>query len=277
MPVVATLRHLRHGPLKRLGPVWTALGDLYRTGLRVTGASRPTAHRIGGYGPFLLHGEFTFSDFEHWGRGHNRGFASCIEACRGKRCVVDVGAHIGLVTLPMSSVIADGGCVYAFEPAAANLERLREHLAFNDVRNVESVDALVGADDRDAVLFFEQRRAAGQNSIVVKKNPESYFATRRRQISLDGFCGARGIAPEVIKIDVEGGEIGVLEGGRDTFGRRRPLIFLSVHPAKLGLLGRTADELAGLIDDLGYDCRDVDGNAVESFRLDEYVLTPRQQ
>ncbi len=103
MPVVATLRHLRHGPLERLGPVWTALGDLYRTGLTVTGASRPTAHRIGGYGPFLLHGEFAFSDFEHWGWGHNRGFALCIEACRGKRCIVDVGAHIGLVTPPTSS------------------------------------------------------------------------------------------------------------------------------------------------------------------------------
>lgn len=274
MSVVATLRQLRHGPLKRFGPLWTALGGLYRSGLGAVGSSRPTAHRIGGYGPFLLHGEFAFSDFEHWGTGHNRGFARCVEACRGKGCVLDVGAHIGLVTLPMSSAIGDGGRIFAFEPAAANLERLRAHLVLNQVSNVEVVDALVGADDRESVPFFEQRRAAGQNSVVVKKNPESYFETQRRQVSLDRFCGARGIAPDVIKIDVEGGEIGVLEGARETLGRHRPQIFLSVHPAELGLLGHTTADITRLVDELGYDCGDVDGNAVESFRLDEYVLTP---
>ena len=139
------------------------------------------------------------------------------------------------------------------------------------------IEALVGAAERESVQFFEQPRADGQNSVVVKKNPEAYSETRRPQVALDGYCQIHGLAPEVIKIDVEGSEIGVLEGGRDTLGRRRPLIFLSVHPAELGLLGRTTDELAGLIDDLGYDCRDVDGNAVESFRLDEYLLAPRQR
>ena len=87
------LSHLRHGPLKRLGPVRTVIGDLYRTGLRVTGASVPTARRIGGYGPFLLHGKFIFSDIENWRRGHYGGFASCVKASCGKRSVVDVGAR----------------------------------------------------------------------------------------------------------------------------------------------------------------------------------------
>ena len=44
---------------------------------------------------------------------------------------------------------------------------------------------------------------------------------------------------------------------------------------ELGLLGSSPEELARLIDELGYDCRDIDGNEVTSFRLDEYVLTPK--
>ena len=270
MSVVSTLRQLRHGPLRRFSPAWTALGDLYRN----FGAARPAEHRIGGYGPFLMQGQFAFSDFEHWGGAHNRGFERCIEACRGKSCVLDVGAHIGLVTLPMSRAVGDRGRVYAFEPAAANLASLRDHLELNSIDNVTVIDALVGATAQQAVTFFEQSRAAGQNAVVIKKNPEMYHQTQRAQTTLDGYCETHGLAPEVIKIDVEGGEIGVLQGARQVLAGHRPLIILSVHPTELGLRGHGPEELAGLIEETGYDCRDIDGNPVDAFRLDEYVLEP---
>lgn len=275
MSIVASLRELRHGPLKWLGPLWTALGNMYRLGLRTLGSSRPIRHKIGPYGPFLLHGEFTFSDFAHWGDRHNRGFELCVEACRGKCCVLDVGAHIGLVTLPMSEVIADDGRIFAFEPAEANRNFLDAHLALNDIENVTVVDALVGAKASLSIAFFEQSRAAGQNSVVVKKNPKAYRETRRRQITLDGFCRENDLAPEIIKIDVEGGEIGVLEGARDILRKNLPTIFLSVHPAELSLLGFDDDDLSDLISELGYAIHDVDGNPVSGFRLDEYLLTPK--
>ena len=68
------------------------------------------SHRVGPYGPFRLDGHFAFSDFEHWGAvGHHRGFETCVEAARGARCVLDVGAHIGLVSLPASRALAPGG------------------------------------------------------------------------------------------------------------------------------------------------------------------------
>ena len=270
MSVVSTLRQLRHGPLKRFGPAWTALGDLYRS----IGTGRPAEHRIGGYGPFLLQSQFAFSDFEHWGGAHNRGFERCIEACRDKSCVLDVGAHIGLVTLPMSRAVGDQGRVFAFEPAAANLTSLRDHLKLNNIDNVTVIEALVGATEQQAVKFFEQPRAAGQNAFAIKKNPELYNETQRPQVTLDGYCRIHDLAPEVIKIDVEGGEIGVLQGARAVLADHRPLVILSVHPVELGLLGQSPKALGDLIADLGYRCRDVDGNPVTRFELDEYVLEP---
>ncbi len=118
--LLATLRRLRHGPLRRFDAIWLPLGRLHRWLVRVLGWSAPVKQSIGRYGPFLLDAQFAFSDFAGWGGGHNEGFAACIEACRGRRCVIDVGAHVGLVALPMASVIAAGGVVVAFEPAAAN-------------------------------------------------------------------------------------------------------------------------------------------------------------
>ena len=237
--------------------------------------------RIGPYGPFRLVAEFAFSDFANWGRAHNKGFRACIEACRDKTCVLDVGAHVGLVTLPAASVVAKGGRVHAFEPAATNARILRRHLHLNDVKNVEVFQSLVGAQDGGQVAFFESAGPHGQNSIVLKDGDKlasewgGYAETARPQVSLDSHCERLKLAPEVIKIDVEGGELGVLRGARAVLARCQPLLFLSVHPREIQLTGESLDALRALLDEIGYEARDLEGHPVAEFRLDEYVVSPR--
>jgi len=272
MDVTTVLRRLRHGPLRGLDPLWLLLGRGYRGA--VSGLGLSVRQRIGPYGPFRLDARFAFSDFEHWGEGHNDGFSACIESCRGRRCVLDIGAHIGLVTLPAASVLAPGGRLVAFEPAAANRRLLRRHLALNGLTERVVVECtLVGADSRDEVVLHESGEASGMNSLAARAG--DYRQVRHRQVRLDDYCEGHGLAPEVIKIDVEGAELGVLEGARRTLRRFRPLVFLSVHPWHLGQLGRSTAELAGLIDELDYDCHTAAGEAVEEFGLREYLLTPR--
>ncbi len=277
MSLVSSLRGLRHGPLRGLGPLWTTLGGAYQKGLRLMPGSATTSQRIGPFGPCRMNAVFAFSEFAGWGGGHNRAVEACIEACRGRRCVLDVGAHIGLVALPMSRVLAPAGRVYAFEPATANRRYLHEHLALNAVENVVVVESLVGAEVREAVAFFEQSEATGMNSVVLDKGEEGYRETQRPQVTLDGFCRSRGLAPEVIKMDIEGAELDALKGAAETLRRHRPLVFLSVHPRHLERLGRSCDELARLIAELGYDCLDAEGRRVEAFRQDEYRLVPRDR
>ena len=275
MSLIATARRLRHGPLKPLGSLWVVLGRLFRASLSVLPLDLTVSHRIGAYGPFRLDGHFAFSDFEHWGGvAHNRGFEACIEAARGRHCMLDVGGHIGLVSLPVSRVLAPGGRVFAFEPARANLRYLKRHIALNAAANIEVVEALVGAEPRDAVAFFEQAGPTGQNSVLAR---DGHRETTRPQITLDTFCNARALRPEVVKIDVEGAEIDVLQGARETLRRHRPLVFLSVHPRHLRALGRDEAELHDCIAALGYRCLDMDGQPVERFALDEYRLEPMEE
>jgi len=236
---------------------------------------RTVAQQIGPYGPFKLDARFAFSNFANWGRGHNNGFVAAVEESRGKACVFDIGGHIGLVTLPISRVIIPSGRVICFEPAEANLDFLRFHLARNEATNVEVVDALVG--DRDCwTEFYEQDGATGQNSLVIKKNLDAYRRVNRRQITLDWFCTEHGLHPQVIKVDVEGAELAVLRGARAVLGRDRPVLFLSVHPTELSLLGESTDALMREIDDLGYVCREIDGREVSEFRLAEYRMMPKE-
>ncbi|MBZ0148932.1 MAG: FkbM family methyltransferase, partial [Pseudorhodoplanes sp.] len=130
--------------------------------------------RIGGHGPFRLSANFAFSDFQRWGGDHNGGFQPLLDACNGASCVFDVGAHIGLVTLPASRVLAAGGRLYAFEPASANLRYLRTHLRANEIENVEVIPILLGAVVTEEVAFFEQAQATGMNSIIRPRSAGEY-------------------------------------------------------------------------------------------------------
>jgi len=271
--ILAGLRRLRHGRLKPLDPAWRLLGRLYRHTWRTLGLGGSAAHFIGRHGPFLLDAEFAFSDFSGWGAGHNRGFEKCIEACRGKHCILDVGAHIGLLSLPASRVLAPGGTVYAFEPAAGNLAYLRRHLDGNGIGNVEVVDCLVGAEDDPRAEFHERPGASGMNSVVARtKDADAYRLTIKPQITLDGFCRTRNLRPEVIKIDVEGAELMVLEGAAAILSQARPMVFLSLHPRELAMLGRTPEDVQRFVQGLGYRLLDMDGRPAQSFRLDEYLM-----
>jgi FkbM family methyltransferase len=273
--VVAVLRRLRHGPLKRFDAFWLLLGRCWRWLFRRLGGAVSLSHKIGPYGPFRLDGFFAFSNFAQWGDRHNEGFAACVEACRGRRCVLDVGAHIGLVTLPVASVLAPGGRVVSFEPGTINRSYLERHIALNNFEGIVTVESvLVGARENESVMFFELDEAAGQNTTIMGVLPAGARRSTVPQVSLDHYCEQAGLSPEVIKIDVEGAEIDVLRGARKILNAARPLVFLSVHPRQIRSARRSLDELNAVIAEVGYECRHIDGSAVSAYALREYVLRP---
>jgi FkbM family methyltransferase len=274
--IVAFVRTIRHRYLNGLAAVWRPLGRVWRWAMLRFGSSFTAWHKVGSYGPFLLDGFFAFSDFANWGRKHNNGFVACVEACRNRRCVVDVGAHVGLVTLPMASVLATGGIVVAFEPAKANRVFLQRHVRLNNFEDRVRIDhRLVGARELSSVPFFELDEATGMNTVVQDARQKNARLTSIPQTSLDAYCLENGLSPEIVKIDVEGAELDVLEGARSILTQDRPTIFLSVHPLQIAAFGRSTDELVDLMNELGYNIRGMDGSAVSVFALREYVLTPK--
>jgi len=219
----------------------------------------------------MLDGYFAFSDFKSWGVGHNNGFEACVEACRNAKCFIDIGAHIGLVTLPAAKVMEGRGEVHAFEPSAANLVFLKRHVEVNYLRNVRITSALVG-DENILVDFFETDYPNGQNSKVSTSRITTYRQFKRQQLTLDQYVLQNRIQPEIIKIDVEGAETAVLKGARETLNLYKPLIFLSIHPTELAETPDGLAGLVGLIHECGYKCYELNGSEAVQFRLSEYLL-----
>ena len=68
----------------------------------------------------------------------------------------------------------------------------------------------------------------------------------------DLLCNKLSFRPDAIKIDVEGHEVKVLRGLTDILKSCRPSIFIELHPSMIEAEGDTLDEIANLVNDLGF-------------------------
>lgn len=267
------LTKLRHGTLRNLNFLWFLLRFVYRIGLAVT-PNWSVSKMIGPYGPFKLDKRFAFSNFSEWGAGHNRGFTSCIDQANGLHTVFDIGAHIGLVTLPLATKICPEGTIFAFEPGNSNRKFLGQHLRINQIKNVTVVADLIGEKMDDSATFYQSTSDSGMNTITETGKRKGYKRTVVRQTTLDEFCNLHELKPQLIKIDVEGAELHVLKGGVEILRQYMPTIFLSVHPRHIAELGGSTVELERFIEKIGYRVFDFDGNQVRPTELTEYIVIP---
>lgn len=136
--------------------------------------------------------------------------------------VFDVGANAGFYTLAFARLVGEGGHVWAFEPLAENLQNLRRHVALNEVGNVTVVQAAVS--ERTGVARF----ATAQSNAMGRLAGDGNFDVPT--VSLDEFCVETGIdCPDLIKLDIEGGESAALKGASRVIAQGKATILLALH------------------------------------------------
>lgn len=77
--------------------------------------------------------------------------------------------------------------------------------------------------------------------------------------TLDAELGDR--RPALVKIDVEGAELGVLQGGRELLRRAKPILIVECVAAAAALYDSSPEAVWDLLDELGYDLLAVTGGA----------------
>lgn len=146
----------------------------------------------------------------------------------------DIGANVGYYTLLGSKLVGSQGKVLAFEPVVRNLFYLYRHTVLNKSRNVMIVPAACSNHLTIAKFSLGDNCALGH--LEQEDKSEIYLSNDKvivPTITVDEVVKRIDILPDVVKIDVEGSELQVLQGARDTLIRRMPIIFLSVHSADL--------------------------------------------
>lgn len=163
--------------------------------------------------------------------------------------VLDIGAHHGLYTLLASKGVGRHGKVLAFEPSPRECLRLQKHLRVNRCKNVSVEPYALGRECGETDFFVVEGSRDWGNSLRPPAVPEPTRTVRIPVRKLDDVLAERRLEQvDLIKLDVEGGELGVLRGARRILQTApRPAILAEVEDTRTLPWGYAAREITKLL------------------------------
>lgn len=145
--------------------------------------------------------------------------------------VVDIGANVGLFSLPLARSVQPAGLVYAFEPNPATAARLQAMAESNGLAERIAVQPIaLGAQAAVSQLSVPAINEGSATLLAISE------AKERFEVRIEPFSqwweAAGRPRVDVIKIDVEGHEGAVIEGMLPFLDQQRPPILLELSPAQ---------------------------------------------
>ncbi len=142
----------------------------------------------------------------------------------------DIGANLGFFSLLAGHLSGlDAGRVVAFEAAPDNAEAIRVNAALNQVPNIDVICAAVA----DRPGWGRLQVVDDQSWSKLVQYGEHPFTERVIEVpcvAIDELVSSGRVPPPtVVKIDVEGAELEVLAGMRETIAAHRPAIICELH------------------------------------------------
>jgi len=188
--------------------------------------------------------------FLSWNPDEYRGFR---DAIRPGMTAFDIGANVGAYSLLLGQWVGASGAVYAFEPAPVAFDGLTRHIRLNALDPIVTpIRSAVGAAATTARLVVGS--TAGESRLAGSQDVGA-TTVDVAVTTIDEFCARRQLTPDFIKIDVEGAELDVLRGARDTIGRQRGRLslFVELHPSIWRTTGLRVSDVKAELDALGLD------------------------
>ncbi len=163
--------------------------------------------------------------------------------------VIDVGANVGVTALHLAAK-ASPGHVLSLEPDQLNFERARRNFQLNQSKNITLLKTAAGSDDLVATMEVRTADNRGGNRI----SPHTERRDNVVQVSpLDKLLKTVPLGRiGLIKIDVEGYELHVLTGARQTILTDHPLLFIEINDNNLRDQGSSAKSVIFFLNESGY-------------------------
>lgn len=167
---------------------------------------------------------------------------------------VDIGAHLGLISVIAAKIAKSGGKVYAFEPTPSTFQALNRIVKINGLSEVILCINMAVSDKTGEANFLVDAWAGSNANSLVERPDKERKAVRIPTIQLDSFVETSSISRiDMIKIDVEGAELSALRGAMGVLRTLRPRVILALHPFLLNSNGDTLEHIYEFIDQLSYD------------------------
>lgn len=148
--------------------------------------------------------------------------------------IIDVGANFGWYTVHFALWTNHNGSVHSFEPVPTAYKSLSRHVLMNSHTSKVFLNrCAVGAENGFKTIYSPIGRSTAFSSEHQSGTPFNV-----ESIQLDKYVKSKRLKRvDFIKIDVEGGELNVLRGAKETIQKYHPRILLEVESRHAGLFG----------------------------------------
>jgi FkbM family methyltransferase len=171
-------------------------------------------------------------DKDYWLGTYEPELQSALRALVPAGAVIfDVGANIGYVSLLLAKAAGESGSIFAFEALPSNVEQLRRNLALNGKEAQVTVIPSAVTQAPGPVRFLVHA-SGGMGKVAGSAGRDDKYQSEVTipGISLDEFVYGQGNPPpQVVKMDIEGGEGMALKGMRRVLAEARPLMLMELH------------------------------------------------
>jgi len=189
--------------------------------------------------------------FDYW--GHDLGDLRFLwRNLKSGTVFLDIGAHHGIYSIVAAKRLKANGTVVAFEPSSREFRRLQLHLRLNRMGLVRTEPVAIGAVASTRKFFQviegDSTRGGLQSPVTQDQVAETSVETVRLDDYVSRFPLDR---VDIVKLDVEGGELEVLQGASNILTTFRPVFICEVLDAATLAWGYEARDI--VLKFLSYD------------------------
>lgn len=165
--------------------------------------------------------------------------------------IIDVGTNIGETLLNFARINKTGLNI-GFEPVPDLYARAEYNLKLNDLPNIKLEN--LALSNEAGKLTFNVTNENNSGGIFLSSDLNQEDSSRTvRAITLDSYVLENNLDNiSLLKIDVEGFELNVLEGAVMTLNKFKPALFIELDDSFLRRQGKSGKELVGFLIDKGY-------------------------
>lgn len=190
------------------------------------------------------------------GRYEPEETALMVALAQGKSRFLDIGANVGWFSLNMAAALNPADrLVYALEPVKGSFDTLTANIALNGLQEVIQAFNL-GAGDRTGELRFSVPGSVPGAASMIDLHPDWPSEEQVcRVTTIDLFLAGQAAGKiDIVKCDVEGAELMVMQGASRMLSHDRPVLLLEILRKWSKAFGYHPNDVIALLAQQGYDC-----------------------